>query len=617
MILHKPRLILCFFFTFALINITATALTMKGRVLLEDGTPVEGAAVWMDQDRSIEKMVTGKDGAFFFKNALVRPTNVIAYKEGQCLAGRSGLPVADMEFDLVMGAAGSVNIRVTDSSFNPVPGARIRSMIVCDAFGVSVEDLVGSGFPALRADDKGQIAVRCVPSGGFVKLVVGHHRFADSNVAYLPVREKRQDIQLYEGVPVRGRVMAEGKGLASARVSVFEAGVGGQRELGSAITDPEGLYSVQVEPGGYMVTARHPDFAAAVPVNVDASRSEGAVVDLQMPETRVLSGRIVLPEDRPCPGARVSFSIGGTVFEEGVTDTNGEFSLRVGSAKGILTLVAPAGYRTADLPQVPVDMGEAKVAKLPPMRLKELPVIRGKVTVPEDQGPVGRVLIESLDAEPPMRFLSDEKGSFELRLGYQPDKNMVTFRAEHAVRLLRRDFKVNLDQAGEVELRLEPFEPDLKKRDPIPGRNDLSGLIGKKAPEIKCSDWFNSPGVDLDKLRGKVVVLTMWGGFDNSLFATNRMNQLRALHDVMEGVVDDVVVIGVHDASSDANEVAQYVRQSDLRFPVGRDADPFVTFVNYGVNFIPQTVVIDKQGDVQFDQVEGRLLEVVKALRLK
>ena len=595
----------------------AGALTIKGRVLLEDGKPVEGACVWLEQERSVQRCLSSAEGRFSFDNAAVRPTNVVAWKEGFCLAGRSGLPVEDMEFDLVMGPAGSVNLRVTDSNFNPVPGSRIRSMIVCDAFGVAVEDLVNHGFPELRANDKGEITLNCVPSGGFVKLVVGHHRFADSSVAYLPVREKRQDIQLYQGVPVRGRVTAGGKGLAAARVSVFEAGVGGQRELGSGITDADGLYSVQVEPGGYMITARHPDHAASVPANVDASKPEGTVVDLEMPETRTLAGKILLPQDRPCPGARVSFSVGGTVFEEGVTDTKGEFSLRVGSPKGMLTLNAPPGYRTADMPQVPVDLGDAKSAKLPPMRLRELPVIKGKVFVPDGQGPVGKVLIESLDAEPPMRFLSDENGAFELRLGYQPEKNMVTFRAEHALRLLRRDFKINLDQPGEVELRLEPFEPDLAKRPPIPGRNDLSGLIGKPAPAIKCSEWVNTSELDLQGLRGQGVVLTMWGGFDNSLFAVNRINQLRALQDVMQGVADDVAVVAVHDASSDANEVAEYVRRGDLRFPVGRDADPFVTFVNYGVNFIPQTVIIDKEGVLQFDQVEGRLLELVKALRLK
>ncbi len=595
----------------------AFALTLKGRVLMPDKTAVEGATVWLEQNRSVQKQSTGKDGVFSFGDVKILPADVVAFKAGLCLAGKSGLPINDMEFDLVLGPAAGVNVRVTDRAFNPIPGARIRSMIVCDAFGVVVEDLVEKGFAPLRANDKGEISIDCIPVGGFVKLVVGHHRFADSNVAYLPVREKRQDIQLYDGVPVRGRVTAKGKPLSSARVSIFDSGVGGQRELAFGVTDPEGFYSARVEPGGYLATARHPDYAAPVPVNVDASKAEGAVADLEMPVTRAITGKVLLPGDKPCPGSHVSFSVNGTVYEECLTDKNGAFSLRVGAPKGMLLVGAPAGYRTADLPQVPVDMGEALKAELSAMRLKELPVIKGNISVPEGQGPVGKVLIESLDAEPPMRFLSDEQGAFELRLGYQPEKNMVTFRAEHALRLLRKDFKVNLDQTGEVELRLEPFEPDLGKRPPITGRNDLSKLLGKAAPKIQCSDWFNSTPLDLEKLKGKVVVLTMWGGFDDSAFSANRINQLRALYDVYEGVADDVAIVAVHDAGSDANEVAEYVRRYGLRFPVGRDADPFVTFVNYGVNFIPQTVLIDKRGQLQYDQVEGRLLELVKSLRMK
>ncbi len=605
-------ILLAFAFTGA-----AFALTLKGHVVMPEKTVVAGATVWLDQNRRVQKVTTADDGAFCFKDVKIEQTDVVAYKEGLCLAGNSGLPVSDMEFDLVTGPAGGVNIRVTDKDFKAVPGARIRSMIVSDQFGVAVDDLVEQGFPQLRANDKGELSIGCVPAGGFVKLVVSEHHYADSNVAYLPVRDKRQDIQLYDGVPVRGRVTAQGKPLASARVSIFDAGTQGQREIASAVSDPEGFYNTRVEKGGYMVTARHPDHAAPVPANVDVSKDEGAVADLEMPVTRTLKGKVLLPNDKPCPGSHVSFSTGGTFYEECLTGGDGTFTLRVGSPKGVLLIGAPPGYRTSDLPQVPVDMGEALLAELPPTKLKELPVIKGRITVPPDQGPVGKVYIESLDAEPPLRFLSDEQGAFEIRLGYQPDKNRVKFRAEHALRLLKKEFTVNLDQTGEVEFRLEPFVPNVAKRPPIPGRNDLSKLVGKPAPKMQCSDWFNSTPLDLEKLRGKVVVLTMWGGFDDSPFATNRINELCALYDLYQGVADDVAIVAVHDAGSDANEVAEYVRRYGLRFPVGRDADPFVTFVNYGVNFIPQTVIIDKKGDLQFDQVDGRLPELVKALRLR
>jgi len=76
-----------------------------------------------------------------------------------------------------------------------------------------------------------------------------------------------------------------------------------------------------------------------------------------------------------------------------------------------------------------------------------------------------------------------------------------------------------------------------------------------------------------------------------------------------------VVVLGIHDASNEADEIAEYVRSYGLTFPVGKDDDPFFSFVNYGINYIPQTVMIDKQGKVQYTQVENRLFELIKALR--
>ena len=76
-----------------------------------------------------------------------------------------------------------------------------------------------------------------------------------------------------------------------------------------------------------------------------------------------------------------------------------------------------------------------------------------------------------------------------------------------------------------------------------------------------------------------------------------------------------VLVLGIHDASSTADEVKEFLGRYDVRFAVGKDADPFFTFVNYGINAIPQVVLLDKKGVVRYYQPESRLLELVKTLR--
>ena len=593
----------------------AFTVTLSGKVLDSAKNPAGGVSVWVAQDRQVRKTVTGGDGSFSFEGLQVARTELVALREGSPLAGRSGLLAVDESVELVFkDNPGTIKIRVTDGNFNPLPGAKVRAMVVCDEFAVSVEDLAREGFPQMRANDSGEIDVAGIPADGFAKLVVGHLKYADSNVAYLPVREKRQDVQLYEGVAVRGRVTLEGKPVSSARVSIFQSGLEGQKKFADVLTDPEGFYAVRIAPGGYLAVAGHPDHASPEPVSIDVSGTE-TVTDLVLLTPRLISGSVVLPDGKPCPGVRVGFRAKTAIFDETLTDGNGRFAMKAGYADGELLISPPPGFRTASLPRIPVSMGEAMTAELQPVRLLELPVIKGRVTLEDGEKP-GRVLVESTDLPQPIRLLTDADGAFLLRFDYQPDQNTVTFRAEHALRFLRKEFKVNLDTAPDLAVQLEPFEVDLSKRPPIMGRNDLSSMIGKPAPAFQCSDWFNTQPLDLAALKGKVVVMTLWGGFDDSPFAMNRLGELRALHDLYQGV-DDVVVLGIHDASSEPDEIADYLKRLDVRFPVGRDADPFVTFSNYKTTFIPQTVLIDREGTLRQDQIEGRLLEMIKALRRK
>jgi len=589
-------------------------LSLGGTVLDAEQKPVEGADVWVVQGSEVRRTRTEASGRFGFADLSVAHTQLVTRKEGLALGGSTGLLTADETVTVTLGPAAALPLRITNRDFLPVAGARVRSLVVSDQFAVPVEQLVENGFPALRSGDDGGLSIPGLPPGGFVKLVAAHLKYADSSVAYLPVQDKRRDIQLYEGAAVRGRVTDPGGGgVPRAWVSVFQTGVGGQREEAGAWTDPEGFYTLRVADGGYLVTARHPDHASPLPADLEVNGEE-VTHDLALPETRVLSGRVLLPGRKPCPGTRAGFRVGGVFCEEALTDDQGVFRLRVGVPEGDLLIAPPPGYRTRALPRIPVNLGDKQELRLEDIQLTELPRITGTVRAPQDTGDGGRIVITSLDLPQPLRLLAGPDGAFDIRLDYQPEQNEVTFRAEHALRFLRKDFKVSLDDAATLEVVLEPFEPDLKRRPADEARNNLSALVGKEAPEIKCSDWFNTQPVTNESLKGKVTVLVFWGGFDDSPFAVNQLGELRALHDAFQGV-DDVLVLGIHDASSTADEVKEFLGRYDVRFAVGKDADPFFTFVNYGINAIPQVVLLDKKGVVRYYQPESRLLELVKTLR--
>ena len=59
--------------------------------------------------------------------------------------------------------------------------------------------------------------------------------------------------------------------------------------------------------------------------------------------------------------------------------------------------------------------------------------------------------------------------------------------------------------------------------------DDLTGVIDQPAPPWQVSQWFNSPPLSLDQLRGKVV-LVRWFMGPSCPFCSGTAPTLRALH---------------------------------------------------------------------------------------
>ena len=593
----------------------AVAFTLSGSVVGLSGEGVAGATVWMCQDRDVRRTETDVKGAFRFSEVAPRPTEVVARKEGLAVGGADAHAVASGPVKVVLGESDVLLLCVKNAESEPVAGARIRAMFVNDAFNVPFEDLAEAGLPDARSDDDGLLVIPDLPKDGHARFVVSHRHYAATHVAYLPVGGKRQTILLYPGVALRGRVTAEdGEGIERASVTAFRVGVGGRRGLGEALTDPEGFYHMVAPPGEYYVGVRHPRHASPEPEPVSLKAgSEENVVDVAMSPAHVIEGSVVYPDEKPCGAVSVSYWIKGALYEETLTQQDGRFRLQAPDREGRVRVAPPNGYMTESLEDIPVEGKLDKHITLSPTKLKRLPAIEGMV-LGEDNSPQPNVLIASLDLDPKVWVITDDGGRFFIQLDWMPSKAKASFRAEHALRFLRRDFKVAWKKTGRVRVKLERFDPDLTEKAPLADENDLSALVGEPAPEIECDAWFNSSPLKLESLRGKVVALTFWGGFDTRDVARDRIEELRALHDLYSGV-DDVVIVSVHDGSKDPDEIERYVENRAIQFPVGRDADPFKTFERYNARYIPQTVLIDKQGTLRFYQVDGRLVELIKHLR--
>jgi len=109
---------------------------------------------------------------------------------------------------------------------------------------------------------------------------------------------------------------------------------------------------------------------------------------------------------------------------------------------------------------------------------------------------------------------------------------------------------------------------------PHPHDDGLAGVIDQPAPPWQVAQWFNSPPLALEDLRGKVV-LVRWFMDPSCPFCSGTAPTLRALH---ERYADQgLAVIGMyhHKAETplDPVEVEGWVKHYGYQFPVAIDKD--------------------------------------------
>lgn len=147
------------------------------------------------------------------------------------------------------------------------------------------------------------------------------------------------------------------------------------------------------------------------------------------------------------------------------------------------------------------------------------------------------------------------------------------------------------------------------------------------APELQCSQWFNSPTpVTLASLRGKVVVIEAFQMLCPGCVA-HGLPQVQKLRRVFPE--EHVVVLGLHTVFE--HHVAMtpvaleaFLHEYKIRLPVGVDAPAETgpiprTMAAYGMRGTPSLLLIDRAGRLRehhFGQVEDMALGAQVALLL-
>jgi hypothetical protein len=164
---------------------------------------------------------------------------------------------------------------------------------------ILVEPWEGGAPPAVTADERGE--ARIAPLMGEVSAQA--RGYARETVLVSPATP-RLIFLLRAAVPVRGRVVRAGVGVAGA--SVVATDIDESETIAELVTDQEGRFEIPGVPpdAPFLVAAEHPGFAPAARVErrPDADRE----IVLELGQGAAIEGRVLAPDGSGAAGAEVT-----------------------------------------------------------------------------------------------------------------------------------------------------------------------------------------------------------------------------------------------------------------------------------------------------------------------
>ncbi|MEZ6031736.1 MAG: M56 family metallopeptidase [Planctomycetaceae bacterium] len=445
------------------------------------------------------------------------------------------------------------------------------------------------------------------------------------------------DAKLYRRGVVRGRVIDESTGdpVAGLQVHLTKQSV----RISQAVTGEDGTFELPAPAGSYFrvsVPGGNGFYAGvynkAIPddhepsnqvltdapqVHVKVKPGETVVLaDMTVNKLPKIKGVVLMPDGQPAAGVLVHGDRWSRFYQ--TTDANGRFELSGQHAGQRPYMIHLKAYHLTQplIADAGISLKEWFAGTEIKMRLQPAADVKGNVLGQDDRpvAGVGVSLMSSMCFGPPGKpgtmcstsraasSITDENGNFRFT-GLSRD---MSYSAVIGEPFSEQTTRTNWLQPPLTSTEFKPIR--IAAAPPAANKQTIARI----ATPVQSRHWLNSPAITNEATKGKVVLLHFCDTTN-----TKSIEQLVATQEIHDLYKDTgCVVIGVFRSSVSEASLKAIANEHHISFPLALDNAAGETFNAYDVNYVPNFVLIGRDGRIISDRVADYdlLIEVRNAV---